>query len=648
MKFVDTAAQPANAQPAGKHPPSGHTRPNPSDLARGWLPAAGRIILAAVLVFLLYKVVRVGYYGFTAYRAGQAILSLRHDGDFDAQDLRQAALHAAVINRAVTGAAQESEFLHPPLSAAAAIPAIGPTLAAIPNLIDVGRDSVDLGYSVLELVAQQTEHSGDLPLLDLLMAAMQAQPDRFGALSEQMETIHQTLARIPAKRLISPLRGPIAQSQAATELASVGLAMAPSLPKILGFGEPQTYLLLVQNNQELRATGGFISAAGTVTLRQARPENLALNDSYSVTRDDVNHPSAPEPLQTYMDIELIFLRDANWSPDFPTTAQLAQSLYAQDAGVRVDGVIALDLHAVEHLVAALGTLHVPGSDEEIRAENLVQQLQSFWDQPIGTDDTIQSAGHEWLRQRKDFMPILAKAALERIESGDVNPLALAAGVHASLDVRGLQVWLEDAEAAAHLAARGWDGGLRAEETPDFVALVDTNMGYNKVDAVLQRSLDYTITWPDGPDAPAQATVRATYHHPLQVANPICEASSIYGDSYTDMIERCYFDYVRLYVPAGSQLVALDGVMPGSTDTQPGEDRTQIFAGYFTLEPGDSHTITFTYRLPPTITPDGYSLGVQRQAGSGDLPVTLTLQAGDRSATRAMTLTSGYLRWEPAP
>src|SRR5690606_29528917 len=136
-----------------------------SDLARGWLPAAGRIILAAVLVFLLYKVVRVGYYGFTAYRAGQAILSLRHDGDFDAQDLRQAALHAAVINRAVTGAAQESEFLHPPLSAAAAIPAIGPTLAAIPNLIDVGRDSVDLGYSVLELVAQQTEHSGDLPLL---------------------------------------------------------------------------------------------------------------------------------------------------------------------------------------------------------------------------------------------------------------------------------------------------------------------------------------------------------------------------------------------------------------------------------------------------------------------------------------------------
>lgn len=423
--------------------------------------------------------------------------------------------------------------------------------------------------------------------------------------------------------------------------------MAPSLPALLGFDEPQTYLLLVQNNQELRATGGFISAVGSVTMRRARPENLALGDSYSISRDDVDHPLAPRPMQEYMGIELIFLRDVNWSPDFPTTAKLAQSLYAQDAGTLVDGVIALDLYAVEHLVGALGTLQVPGSDDQITAQNLIAQLQSFWDKPIGTDDTIDSAGHDWLRQRKDFMPILAKAALERIESGDVEPLALAEGLYATLDSRGLQVWFDNAEAADHLAGLGWDGGLRPKDAADFVALVDTNMGYNKVDAVLERALDYTVSWPDGPDAPAQATLRATYRHPLDVVDPVCEADSFYGDSYTDMIERCYFDYVRLYVPAGSELLDLDGVQAGSATSQAGERGTQVFAGYFVLKPGDSHTVTFTYRLPPHITPDTYTLGVQRQAGSGDLPVTLTLQLdGEPAATNTTRMTAGYLHWSP--
>lgn len=639
MKLVETARHTADLS---------HT--HRTGLPRALLPAIGRIILAAVLVFLLYKVVRVGYFGWTAYRAGQTILALRNDGDLDAQDLRQAASQTEVIDRAVTGMARESEFLYPPLRAASVIPAIGPTLAAVPNLIDIGREGMGMVATLLDIVAQQTETSGDLPVPDLLMVAMQEQPQRFADLSERMGIIEQSLDAIPAPALIGPLRTPVAQGQAAAELARAGLTMAPSVPTLLGFDAPQTYLLLVQNNQELRATGGFISAVGTVTLNRARPENLALDDSYSVSRDDVDHPLAPRPLQEHMGIELIFLRDANWSPDFPTSAQLAQSLYAQDAGTLVDGVIALDLHAVEHLVGALGTLQVPGSNEQVTAENLITQLQSFWDKPIGTDDTIESAGSEWLHQRKDFMPILAKAALRRIESGDVNPLALAAGLHAALDVRGLQVWFDDAAAAAHLAALGWDGGLRTTNTSDFVALVDTNMGYNKVDAVLERTLDYTVTWPDGPDAPAQATLRATYRHPLEVADPMCEASSEYGDSYTDMIERCYFDYVRLYVPAGSQLLDLDGVQTGTVATHGGEADTQVFAGYFVLEPGNSHTVTFTYRLPDHITPATYSLGVQRQAGSGDLPITLTLQppGQPQGTTHATTLTSGYLRWSPAP
>ena len=65
---------------------------------------------------------------------------------------------------------------------------------------------------------------------------------------------------------------------------------------------------------------------------------------------------------------------------------------------------------------------------------------------------------------------------------------------------------------------GW--GLQPEPGADFLAVVDTNMGYNKVDAVVERSLGYTVTWPDGPDQPAMATVTFTYTHPIRRLIPV--------------------------------------------------------------------------------------------------------------------------------
>src|SRR5690606_18440876 len=112
---------------------------------------------------------------------------------------------------------------------------------------------------------------------------------------------------------------------------------------------------------------------------------------------------------------------SNWSPDFPTSALLAQSLYAQDAGVAVDGVVTVDLRAVQLLVAALGPLTVEGADEPVTGENIIEQVQRFWDQPLDSDNTIESDIDEWWQQRKDFMPILAQAALDRLQSGQFNP-----------------------------------------------------------------------------------------------------------------------------------------------------------------------------------------------------------------------------------
>ncbi len=614
--------------------------------ARRMLVIALRVLAVLLAVVVGYKLTRVTLHGWNAYQAVRAIAALRYDGDINGADLQAVEQHAQVITQSAAGVESEARLIAPLLYAAEPVPWIGPTLAAIPNFLSAGRTSAVMGQTVLRLIADQGTTAGDVEIPMLLAAALRAEPQAFVDLGEHAATIEQLLASVPASQLLSPLDTYVAQAQSGVHILKAGLEMAPVLPELLGFGTPQTYLILVQNNQELRATGGFISAVGTLIMDQGRPSSLDFVDSYEIARNDIDHPWAPEPLKQYMGIELMFLRDANWSPDFPTSAQLARSLYAQDAGVQVDGVVSVDLRAVELLIGALAPLAVPGADEPVTGENLIRQLQRFWDQPLDSDGSAQTEEGDWWTKRKDFMPIMAKAALARIEGGDFNPPALVAAVDSALNERGIQVWLADPTANETIVTRGWDGRLRPIPGADYLALVDTNMGYNKVNAVLTKSLRYEVTWPDGPDAPALAVAAINYRHPAQTTETAdeitCEVKSEYGLTYTDMIERCYFNYVRLYVPQGSELIAIDGVTEDSVTSQLGERGTQLFAGYFVLQPGHQHTVTFTYRLPAALASEGYQLVVQRQSGSGPLP----LQAQVAAAAFATVMVDGWLVWTP--
>lgn len=420
--------------------------------------------------------------------------------------------------------------------------------------------------------------------------------------------------------------------------------MEPTVRDLLGMNGARTYLVLLQNNQELRPTGGFISAVGQVTIENGELRELTFVDSYDFFQGNLEYGPAPKPMQQYMNVQLFLLRDANWSPDLPTTAKLVQGLYTQQTGIPVAGVMALDLHAAELLVDAIGPLQLPGVAEPVTGRNLLPQIVQLWERPAGTELQVdQGASEAWWLQRKSFVAALAQAAQQRLQSGDVSYLNVLAGIRQGLRDRSIQVWVAEPLLAAYLRMLGWDGGLYPAPDADFVALVDTNMGFNKVDAVLQRSLSYTVTWPDGPTQPALATATITYTHPITIPNYTCTNKPEYGESYNFLIERCYYDYVRLYTPAGSQLESVEGVEPDSVVTQRGENRTQYFAGYFVLPVGQQHTVTFRYRLPATLTPTTYQLLLRRQAGTQPLPVTLAVNG----QTLSTTLADAKLRW-PAP
>ena len=204
---------------------------------------------------------------------------------------------------------------------------------------------------------------------------------------------------------------------------------------------PRTLLVIAQNNDELRATGGFISAAGIVTLDKGAIAVGDLVDSYAIYREDVDHPPAPSALQEYMKAYILLFRDANWSPDAPIAAQAAADLYQLDTGVKVDGVLFLDTGALAHLVQAIGTVTLPQRGVTLTAADLEQQLIELWNPDTSPAPVVPPA--DWWEQRKDFVPLVAQAVLQKLQAGGHDWLALASSVRAAFEDRSLQLWVND-------------------------------------------------------------------------------------------------------------------------------------------------------------------------------------------------------------
>lgn len=601
-----------------------------------------RILLVLIGLFLLYKVAAVGYYGWRVYQSAQALrLFASNPPSVEKISTLQPTLRT--LSNGTAGMERELRIAAPLLRRMGAVPQVGNLLAQSPDLLLAGKELtaiLDEGVAVVgPALAAGKPWVGE----DSVATSLSNAKAHFATMEQ-----HAVVASVALKNAnLASLHPTLAANDSLVQTLLRALPaifqIAPSLPHLIGMEESQTYLILVQNNHELRATGGFITAVGRVKLDYGDITEMEFGDSYSVYVEGNTYPKAPAAQQKYMRIPILLFRDGNWSPDLPTSAQTLKAIYFQDTGLTVNGIITIDINAVKVLVDALGSLKMEGSEEEITGTNIVDFLKQLWAQPLTTENTVdpKKLDIEWWKRRKDFVPMLAKAVLQRVQSGDFDKMALINAALQTLDQRSVQVWVDDADAAKAMAWQGWDGGLNPDAASDFLALVDSNMGYNKVDSVLSRKLDYQLIWPEGNHGPAQATVTIIYEHPFSVpAEDKCNNTPRYGDSYDEMAARCYFDYVRLYTPGGTKLINAEGFAEGSVETLRGEKGTQIFAGYFVMKPGTQHVVRFTYTLPNTIQVNGYRLLLQKQSGLASLPLTLAINGRNFETD----LADGVLRW----
>jgi hypothetical protein len=393
-------------------------------------------------------------------------------------------------------------------SALDGLPGIGHDVSAAPVLVEAAVDLLDGGQRILDAVAPvwpPRRAEGQAALAALAESLQAASPE----LAEARAALDRAAARLDAIDPIrlSPLIGErVAQVKAALPLADSAFDLLDVSPVLLGFDRPRTYLVLIQNDDELRPTGGFISAAARVTLDRGEIVALDVRDSYNV--DDYLHKPygwAPDPLLEFMGSQIWLFRDANWSPDFPTSARKAAELYTYGLGVPVDGVIGLNQQTVKAVIGPLGPLEVePG--QTVDASNLIDYVRLAWSPPPGATDVA-----AWAESRKDFIGNLMDATLMRVqnESDRIDWVELACAVYQSLHNRDLLIWIDDSSVSPILAERMWDGGLRYA-ADDFWMIVDSNLGFNKANTIVESSAAYTLTLLADGSAEAELAVR--YQH----------------------------------------------------------------------------------------------------------------------------------------
>lgn len=532
------------------------------------------------------------------------------------------------------------------------VPRLGPSLVALPHLLDMadaGSDAGALAVSSLKpaLAVVQGEGFGVNSLDDLLPALVAAGPslESAGAALDRYSVARAGLAAaVGEDELPWRVRQLLELSDEWLPLGRTGLRLGPQLPELLGANGPRRYLIMAQNEDELRATGGFLTGAGVVTVDNGRIVDLSFTDANQVDNFAAKpYDFPPQPLYDFMRLELLLFRDANYWPDFPTSAQKAMDLFAYGQDVPpLDGAIAIDQEFLRLLVEATGPIPVPGSDRSINANNLLETLRQARDIQEGQEV------REWVRDRKAFLGGFALAILAKLETGfdDIDVVKLARNMAGAAEGRHLSLYLRDPEAAAALADMGWDGRLPAAPPGDFLMAVDTNVGYNKANLRVERTLTYEVNLnaqPTGSLALYYRHTGAASEEPCYqgVADEFEEATE-----YMTLADQCYWNFLRVYAPAGSVLVASSGhTVPGETlfsgqtwdsaavpiAEQPG---LATFSNFLLLPRAAETTAMFDYQLPAGVVETGedegvYRLVVYKQPGTRPelFTLLLTLPAG---------------------
>lgn len=404
------------------------------------------------------------------------------------------------------------------------------------------------------------------------------------------------------------------------------------LPEIIGIKDNKKYLFLFQNNFEIRPTGGFIGSYGLISFESGKIFDVKFDDTITIDNQLKGHVWPPAPILKYLGQPNWYLRDSNWNPDFPTSAQKAEWFFTKETGNQVDGVIAMDVTAIQYILEKIGPIKITELNKEITSNNLIETIMALNDEGIKNKSVS-----------KDLMGVIFKTIWDNTSSLSNKQLNnLIEGILQGLIEKHIQIFMHDTNVQDYLYQNNFDGRLRTvacgktECISDYLQIVDSNVGANKTNYYIKKSIQKVVNiennneilseviltmnnssevnvWPQGKYKTYLKTILPFESKILQL--------KIDGKIASFSAQREYETPVN-----GNNMFNIDVATESAT---PAVDMPKTSFGFYVEIPiKTTKTVSILYKLPIKISSQAkkiqYQLLLQKQAGVGYDPVIFSL------------------------
>jgi hypothetical protein len=360
----------------------------------------------------------------------------------------------------------------------------------------------------------------------------------------------------------------------------------------------KTYLLLFQNNMELRPGGGYIGSFGIVKIKNGK---ITLLQTHDLSNFDGRVPDGvepPYPMKETLAVKSWKMRDSNYSPDFPTNARKAEEFYYMGKGEeKFDGIIAINTNVLISFLKVTGPVEIEGYPGIYDSENAVLDLEyqvekGSYEQGINRGD------------RKSIMMPLANSIITKVFAlNNSKKIDLAEILLDDLNTKDIQLYFKNQDLEKHAELAGWSGEINQIWKGDYLAMIDANLGAYKSDYLVKRSFNYRVDFSG--DVP-KARLKITYQHTAK---------------QKDWMTRDYITYLRVYAPSGGWLTGSNNL----GEIKFGDDLgKKYFGSLFGVKIGETKTVEFDYSLPKDFTSENYNLLIQKQSGVENIPGHITI------------------------
>lgn len=374
------------------------------------------------------------------------------------------------------------------------------------------------------------------------------------------------------------------------------------LPEMFGKDKEQTYLILFQNDKELRATGGFLTAYAIFKVKNGKMRIERSEDIYSLDNSISSHPTAPREILTYhKNVSQFYIRDSNLSPDFPESVKLFNSLFEKSNRlVKYDGIITIDSKILVDMLTIFGDTEADGirfsakNDKRCDCPQVIYQLFDMVDRPVG-----------YIKEnRKGILGDLMYALFYKAIGFSPSKYwgTLVQQMFINLQEKHILVYFVDPDLQKSIEKLNFAGRVR-ETNGDFLYVNNVNFAGAKSNLFVNVIINSKTKTNDGGKTTREISIE--YRNPYPHSN-----CSLDGGLCLNATLR---NWLRVYVPKGSRLESFQGSLK-KTQTYDELGKT-VFEGYLEVPTEGKAQAILKYSLPSTIDVKNNGLLLEKQPGT---------------------------------